>query len=239
MARDIYLALGDSITAGVGASTPSRSFSFQLGQRLGKEYGIKQRVVIARNGWTARDMFTAVHMIPHRLWKNVEILTLIAGGNNLRQLLRRQMFPFGKNISEADITETLMQFENEFDPLCRLLQAQNVPRILIGTMYNPTPHYPLADLAVARLNQKIRKSATDYGFKVVSLESDFAERESQLIDGYRQGLREDLGVPFHRPIHPNDTGHLIIADAFYNGYVSHQEKKNKSQHKTARRKRKL
>lgn len=234
MNRDTYLALGDSITAGIGASSQVDSFSFQLGRRLGQKYSIRQRVVMARNGWTTRDIFHAAQMLPHPLWQQIEVMTLITGGNNLRQLLRRQSLPFAKDLTEADITATLSQFDREFHPLCQHIQAQKISHVMIGTMYNPTPYYPLAGIAIQALNQKIRATADNYGFKVVNLDQIFSKRESELIDGYRAGRMEDLAVFFHRPIHPNDNGHRIIADAFYDCYVKKPIKKPTSQKKVGK-----
>jgi len=213
MPRTIYLALGDSVTAGHGATHPSMSFVRYVSDYSHEKSLAGRTIVIAKNGWTTADVWTASHMIHKSLWEQTNVLTLMVGGNDLRRLLRRQYLPvFGTPLSPRLVERTLHDFGYHFDLLCNSIRKWNIPHVIVATVYNPTPNFPLAVHAIESLNGITRNIASQCNFEIVDVYKGFLQHEVSYIDGYRMGRYEDLASPFRRPIHPNDAGHRQIAD---------------------------
>lgn len=213
MRRDIYLALGDSITAGDGSSHPSLSFVAHVSRFVMDKTLASKTIVVAKNGWTTKDVSTAAHSLDPTIWDRTNVLTLISGGNDLRRLLRRQMLPFsGSRISSKAVLQRLQAYRADFDQLCHFIASKRIPHVVVGTLYNPLPNYDVAVDAICRLNDIARDVAKRYRFDVVSVYQTFRDNEPYFIEGYRTGQFQDIVSPIRRPIHPNNAGHKQIAD---------------------------
>ncbi|MCL6453831.1 MAG: SGNH/GDSL hydrolase family protein [Alicyclobacillus sp.] len=213
MNRNLYLALGDSITAGIGASHPQHAYISRVSRWLKQHGGPGETLVVARNGWTVRDVFAALWTLPPGVWERVQVLTLLVGGNDLRQLLRRQLLPWSSRpLTLPDVAERLQTYAFHLNDLCRFLSQQRIPQMVVATCYNPVPQAPLARHAIETLNAITEDTAKRFGWSVVDVYAAFCGREAQWIDGFRRGTLADLATPIHRPIHPNDAGHQAIAD---------------------------
>lgn len=215
MLRDVFVALGDSITAGYGARHPNFTYVRQVSD-FTREKGFAGRTfVIAQNGWTSYDILRAAVTLRQPMWQSTNVVTLLTGGNDLRKLLRRQYLSLsGAPITGQLVEERIHEFSQNMSELCALIQAQNIPHVLVANVYNPVPHYPLGVFAIERLNDTIHSLVTKHKFTLVDVQSAFNQRQSDLIDGYRMGRIEDLASPFRRPIHPNNAGHRAISTLF-------------------------
>ncbi|KPV45576.1 SGNH/GDSL hydrolase family protein [Alicyclobacillus ferrooxydans] len=220
MERNLYVALGDSVTAGYSATHPSLGFTTHVAEFCSKQGLANRTLVIAKNGWTSRDIGNAVHTLPPAVWEAANVLTLIAGGNDLRRLLRRQYLSLsGAPISPQMVAKQLDEFTVYMDHLCSFLKQKNIPHIILATIYNPVPHFPLGVDAIEGLNQVTRQIAEHYKFGLIHVYERFRNNEALYIEGYRNGRFEDLASPFRRPIHPNNMGHREIAHLI-NEYLS-------------------
>lgn len=225
MRRDIYFALGDSITAGDGSSHPSLSFVAHVSRFVMDKSLATRTIVVAKNGWTTKDVFTAAQRVDAPIWDRTNVLTLISGGNDLRRLLRRQMFAFsGARISSQAVLRRLQTYRTDFNHLCHFIASKRIPHVVVGTLYNPLPNYDVAVDAICRLNDIAREVAKTYRFDVVGVYQTFRENEPYFIEGYRTGQFEDILSPIRRPIHPNNAGHKQIAD----GIMAHLTRKAKA-----------
>ncbi|MCL6517251.1 SGNH/GDSL hydrolase family protein [Alicyclobacillus sp.] len=217
MPRDVYLALGDSITFGYNATRPENAYAVLVHRHLQRLTGGSRarpvgRVVLAQHLWTASRLLWAARMLPQTVWRRAGWATVMIGGNDLRKLLRRQYLPPPlSTITEEHVHRRIAAFEQAYRPLCRLLRDADIPRVVVCTMYNPAPNEPLAVDGIGRLNQVIRGCAEEFGFEVADIHTAFEGREADWIDHYRSGRLEDLISPIRRPIHPNDAGHAAIA----------------------------
>lgn len=211
MTRNIYLALGDSVTFGYDASHPNLTFVRQVSESLRKKSLAEQTLVVARNGWDSRDLLRMIRTIPASVWDRTHVLTLLIGGNDLRKLLRRQFF-FATPLSPKLIDQKIDEFSYNMGQLCQFIAQKRIPHVLVSNVYNPVPHSQISDYAINRLNDVIRECASQYHFDLIDVHKAFEANESSLIHGYRNGSMEDLSVPFNRPIHPNNTGHQKIAE---------------------------
>jgi lysophospholipase L1-like esterase len=213
MERNLYLALGDSVTAGHGATHRELAFVNQVSQFTTKTSSIKHTLVIAQNGWTTKDVLQAVHFIHQSAWENTRLLTLMTGGNDLRSLLRRLYFPMFKSpITAEAINRRLQQFRIHLHMLCDSISKHDIPTVLAATVYNPAPNFPLAVDAMKSLNAIIQDESKSHHFELIDVHKAFLQKEASYIDRYRTGRLEDLASPIQRPIHPNDAGHRQIAE---------------------------
>lgn len=213
MTRHIYLALGDSVTAGHGATHPSMAFVRHVTDFTRKRSLAERTVVVAQNGWTSKDVWRASNLISTSTWEQTNVLTLMLGGNDLRRLLRRQYLSItGSSISPSLVNRRLQEFGYHMDLLCGSIQQRSIPHVLVATVYNPVPNFPLAVHAMESLNGIIRDTAEHYKFEIADVYKGFQKNEAYYIEGYRTGRYEDLVSPFRRPIHPNNVGHRQIAD---------------------------
>lgn len=213
MGRNLYLALGDSVTAGYNATHPSLTFANQVADFTRNKGLSTQTLVVAKNGWTSRDLWNTVHTLPPNIWEAVNVLTLMTGGNDLRKLLRRQyLSPLsGSPISPQMVARQLDEFGFYMDHLCGFLEQRKIPHVIVATVYNPVPNFPLGVEAMEGLNQITRQIAEHYKCGLVDVYEGFRNNEADYIEGYRNGRFEDLASPFRRPIHPNNNGHREIA----------------------------
>ncbi|QQE78292.1 SGNH/GDSL hydrolase family protein [Alicyclobacillus sp. SO9] len=213
MTPKIYLALGDSITAGHGVTHPSLAFVRHVSDFAQKQLLADRTVVIAKNGWTTKDILTAANRISPGIWQQTSLLTLMSGGNDLRKLLRRQYLSLsGQPISPTSVYKRLQEFGYHMDALCAHIAEQRIPHVIVATVYNPIPNFPLAVRAIDALNGIAREIAEHYDFTVVNVQKKFLTHEAYYIEGYKTGRFEDLMSPIRRPIHPNNAGHKRIAD---------------------------
>lgn len=212
MARDTYLAFGDSVSVGYGAANPNLSFVQRVSTYAKKASLAKHALVVAQNGWLARDVWHASNELDKSLWNRTNVVTLMTGGNDLRTMLRRQYIPLLRStISPELVDQRLQEFEYYLRRMCEAIHHRKIPHVLIATVYNPVPNFPLAVQAIESLNGIIRSTAKKYKFTVVDVYKGFLKNEPYYIDGYHTGQVEDLAIPFRRPIHPNSVGHREIA----------------------------
>lgn len=213
MRRNIYLALGDSITVGYDASHRTETYIYHVFQVLRSRSFATQPLVIAKNGWDSNKLLQAMASLPPDIWDRIAVCTLLVGGNDLRDLLKKSMWgqsstPLTKPMIEAQVR----RFERNYHLIAAQLHRQ-VPTTIAMTVYNPIPNSPLAEETFRQMNRKIHKAAQTYNFHLVDIEKTFLGHEHRYIHRYQSGHLQDLMRLFSRPIHPNDAGHAAIAKA--------------------------
>ena len=224
--RLTYIALGDSLSAGVGASDARKtSFVPLVHESLGDEHDLSN---LGHGGDTSADLMDhghldeAIETISERNGDDVALVTLEIGGNDLLGLYFGVVLTgvcpnVTAVLSKPECTEPLATALAEFEAnlgqtLDLLLEADSSLRILLLTLYNPFPGFlpvqsiaalALEGLADSRfpegLNDIIRSQAGQRDIAVVELYEPFENRASELISG-------DF-------IHPNDAGYRVMADA--------------------------
>jgi acyl-CoA thioesterase I len=192
--------LGDSISAGVGASHPLAGYAARLGPAK----------VIAKDGWTSRRLLKEARKQSERMWKAAENVLILIGGNDLVWNL-----PYFLSVKtrERALQKILREYEDNLRSLCALLAPLIRGKLILVSLYNPLPNSDFAKKAVLRMNEVIRKTAVQYKARFVDLFPRFEGRQSVLIDGYKRGVLSDMRLFGSNPIHPNDKGHQVIAEA--------------------------
>ncbi len=213
MSRNVYLAFGDSITAGQGASQRTLGFVRQVDEFLRSRKWVDECAVVAQPGWTAKMLNQVARTLPAALWDDARVVTLCIGSADFSRLLRpRRLSLNGNPFPPRTVLKKADEFGFYTDQLFRLIQEKAKAHVLVTTLYNPLPSFAPAGEFVAGMNSIITDLAQYYGFSLLQLDREFAHNEAHLIDGYRTGNALDLMTPLRKPILPNNAGHRLIAD---------------------------
>jgi len=231
----LYLALGDSVAAGVGAQPPSRGYVSVLYGKLtaarscGQGQAIGCRIDLtnlAIPGATTTsligDQLPAAERILQERYHNqlpvddVRLITLDIGGNDIFQPIVTACTDAASAACQTAIQNQLQQVATNYNVILSRLRAAAGPDTVIAVMtyYNPLPTCRLASLAPlaevvlegggpvpAGLNDIIRSAAAAHDAVVV--ETAPVIQNTDLVGG------TDC-------LHPNNSGHHDIADAFAN-----------------------
>ena len=223
-----YIALGDSLAFGVGASDPAHKgyvgLTFDALRRSNRylERGLTL-LNLGVPGATSSDLLLpggqmeqAIAEIKERQADttsaddNVEIISVNIGGNDLLALGSGDSpcisEPAGDACQERFNTMLATLEDNLSEVVQRLREAAPLADIVIVDLYNPfsgtgAPLELVADLAVQQVNGVLRKVAEQPQFeaKLADLQPLFQGRSSQLIAADN--------------LHPNDSGYALIAEA--------------------------
>jgi acyl-CoA thioesterase-1 len=207
-----YTALGDSITAGSGASAPWRAYPAQILRRSAAR-AVPQSAclhILARPWWTTAALDMAVRANDIGPLARATAISGWIGGDNLAQAGLR-LLEGPRRDAAALVTAAIRSHQAHLAGLLRFLGSVTRARLVVYAQYNPFPNSPLAVQAMAGLNDATRAVARRAAVPVAPADTWFAGREAELIHGYRTGRLEDaLRCPV-LPVHPNDRGHSVIA----------------------------
>jgi len=190
----LYVALGDSSVAGVGASAPERSYVSRLYERLRSAYPGARLANLGVSGAKAADVLDA--QLRQALALSPDLVTLSIGPN--------------------DITggRTVEQYEQDLETILRALARETRAVVVLNLIPDlaVTPRFR-GKVAAARLrervtafNQALSRQGRRYGAEVVDLyepsRREIPERpEFVASDGY----------------HPSDQGYARWAELMWQG----------------------
>ena len=227
-AGGVYLALGDSVTFGIGVPQPQRNgFPSRVADRLGSaDPAIVETRVFAVPGETASGFLARrlddVRAAIRELGPRVELVTIGLGANELLRARRAPPCEADPDSAEcsAVVDGAVSDATQALDAVVGAVQAElgaegSDARILVLAYYNPDVE-PIAAAAIVGLdglvgcvdsepdpglNDRIACVAAERGIQLVDLYAAFLGREAELT---RIGTGD---------IHPNDAGYAVIADA--------------------------
>ncbi len=221
-----YLALGDSLGVGVGASDPATTgYVPRFRDFLQTEKGLDTDVVLnnlsisgATSGSLISDQLPAALRDLKKLNgdkkpdNDVEVITVDIGGNDVFALVGSPANPgpcFGGPTPTcfAAVNSTFATFFGNFDSILDELRTAAGPdtTIIVMTYYNPLPgcflfaFAPLADTVLAGLNGLIVTIAATHG--------------AEVADTFGKLPPDDLVGGFDC-LHPTDGGYATIAGEF-------------------------
>jgi lysophospholipase L1-like esterase len=203
----LYLALGDSLTAGLGAS---EVHYLRLNAFVPKLTGYlrEERNVLVENhgipGITSAQLQQYIEQglgVKQRI-SQASVITITIGGNDLLQLLRQE------SLTQRGILAAIEEFERNLEQVLTSIRSVNPHvRVYVMDLYLPYdedhPLHPLGKVTIPVFNQSVKKQLDkDPNAYLVSVYDVFLGRGSKLthID------RND--------IHPNDDGYTLIFETF-------------------------
>lgn len=205
----LYVALGDSLTVGVGANYhPGFVPRYQ---RMIEEQ-MKQRVFVqmyARPGATTGEILALMNNPQVKFdLSRATIITLSAGGNDFIQAAEKYLKSKEKKVLE----EALHAARNNIAAIInhiRNLKADSKSAYMIRVLdlYNPMPQVAIVDKWVRLFNRHIRKCCAQGNIGVTNLYAAFKDSEERLLSADK--------------IHPNQQGYQVIAEELNKlGYAS-------------------
>ena len=229
----LYLALGDSLSAGVGATgfSADKAFVGLVHDELGSEFALLNLGIAGHDSHELIEkgpLDRAIAEIGQRNHdddadNDVEVVTLEIGGNDLLDLFFDLVLP-GRCPSVTEglqkpecveaLRETLDAYESNLDVILdRLREADPELTIFLMTLYNPfSGASPLLD----ELGELSLEGAPDTPFPeglqdIIRRQGE--ENDVHLVEIYplfEGKAREYIAAD---TIHPNDTGYRVMADS--------------------------
>ncbi|MGD6858293.1 GDSL-type esterase/lipase family protein [Bacillus infantis] len=203
-----YTAVGDSITAGVGASFFSPGFVPRFA-RLAEE-SLGRRVVhkiFARPGALSGEVLEAVRspLVSSALAES-ELITITAGGNDLIQGLRSYQLTKNEKDISSRLNISAEKLSGIVDHITELKSDSAGPfMVYLLNLYSPVPEEETADRWIRKFNKQIQQLCDHHHFRTVNIYQAFKGNENDLVAMDR--------------VHPNDSGYNRIAEKIKNtGY---------------------
>jgi acyl-CoA thioesterase I len=207
----IYTALGDSITAGAGATSPYKSYPNLVVSMFNRDVGPAMGQVLAQPGWTSAALVSAVFENSYVNLQMSRAITIWVGGDDVVSAATGIL----NGMKPTLMATTLKRYGERISFLVRSIQKVSSAKIILCTQYNPFPNTPLASKTIATLNEVTCTVAARLGVAIAKPHTWFSGRERELIDGYSTGRIEDVLRRPNAPVHPNDLGHRVIAEGLY------------------------
>ena len=227
----LYIALGDSLSAGIGASDASTTFVGLVHASLGPSVALENLGV---PGATSQDLIDngsldrAAQQIEQRNRdsdpaNDVQLVTLEIGGNDLLgiyfSLVQTGACPdLEASLSDQRCTGALRTAYEGFRPnltaaLDRLREADPTLPILLLTLYNPFDYLPgIGDLGDLSLEGQPDTPFPD-GLNDIIREIAQGRDGVTVVDVFPLFQNRSLELVSPDGIHPNDAGYQVMADA--------------------------
>lgn len=217
-----YVAIGDSLTEGVGDTTGQGGFIPLLGNNLNATYGYE---ISSKNygiaGNTSNQILNRMkddHEITESLSK-ADLMTLTVGGNDVMAVIR-------KNLSDLDVNtfdKPSKDYQKRLRKIIELAREnnKNLPIYILG-IYNPFylnfPEVTEMQTVVENWNKATRKVTKEYRnvyfvpindllYKGIDGEEGIVQTAGKQTTVINDALfADDL-------FHPNNTGYQLMADA--------------------------
>jgi lysophospholipase L1-like esterase len=200
-----YIAIGDSLTAGVG--TPLFEHGFVERYAKFAQEDLSKRIHLfkfAHSGATSKEILSMLSQrCTEKAVKQADLITITAGGNDLIQSAKEYLQTENKEILVDSLKSSIHTISSIVKRVDELVTDCEGPFIIrIANLYNPFPPINIADQWVRTFNNHLKQAATSPNVKIVDLYSVFKGKEDLLLS--RDG------------IHPNTRGYTLIVEAFRN-----------------------
>jgi lysophospholipase L1-like esterase len=196
-----YLAIGDSLTVGIGV--PVLDPGFVEYYRCLSQKTLKKRILYqkyARSGATTEDVLTMLYSpLVMEAVNCANIITITAGGDDLINAAKG----FIKNKNEESISHAIKQSGNNYSKILERihhLDKQDKYILRLTNLYNPFPDIPIADEGIKAFNSLINSFGREMNVKVADIYSVFKGKERVLLS--------------NGGVHPNSRGYYQMALAF-------------------------
>ncbi|WP_114569809.1 SGNH/GDSL hydrolase family protein [Exiguobacterium flavidum] len=191
-----YVALGDSLTRGVGASS-GNSYAAIVSKELKKDDEIERFQNLAVSGARTEDLLKQLEQKEvRRSLSEAKVISLTIGGNDL--------FNRGEGVSNFDpkkTAKTIVAAQKNIDRTFSLIRKENEDAVIFYVgLYNPfraNPNGEAFDEIVQEWNASIRQLGLAYDIEVIDT--------FNLVTDVKRDLSSDQ-------FHPNDSTYEQIAE---------------------------
>lgn len=215
------LALGDSLTQGVGDSTNKGGYVPLLSKKV--EHAQNIRVKAFNYGVSGETSTQIDKRVMHNkvLQKNLaksDVITMTVGGNDLMHIIMKK----GLKLSKSDVEKGNDHFEDNLMLLIKDVRSYNnhAPIYIMG-IYNPLSVYlkqvKYMNVAVKKWNNKSQKTASEnYNTYFVNIDKIMSNPK---VENKQNPL---LYKKDH--FHPNNKGYKLITDELYKRMNSNNDR---------------
>jgi lysophospholipase L1-like esterase len=183
-----YAALGDSLTAGVGANTVEETFSYNFAEKIATDSQVLHR----NEGYPAAKVHDLLSKIETIKQFDPQVVTILIG------------------INDAFNRTPIQDYRNDLNTLISELKAQDRTIYLVTIPYLGTtksvyfPFNILYDLQLNRYNTVIRDLSQDHSIKLIDLYSLSKKEFSSNWPLYSADQ-----------FHPSGKGYILISDLIF------------------------
>ncbi|MDB5054639.1 MAG: hypothetical protein JWM44_2689 [Bacilli bacterium] len=204
-----YIALGDSITVGVGATSRYYAYPWLIKSLLDQQICAPiQLKVLARSGWTSSVLKTALFSQDPLFIQRATVISIWIGGDDLAKSGFLLLLGGDPNILSA----ALLRYKQNITSMIAGIRQISRAKIILCTQYNPFPNSAIAVNGIHSLNEITKKTAASFSITVAPIHYAFAGHEAHLIHGYTNGLIEEAYNRSSFPIHPNNAGQRVAQE---------------------------
>lgn len=211
-----YVALGDSLTEGVGDLSNQGGFVPLLAQDLSNQFGYDMSLAnFGVSGNTSNQILKRMQKdatIGQHLAK-ADLMTLTVGGNDLRKTLLANL----SNLSINSFDKPVKEYSKRLREIIQLARKDNpnLPIYVLG-IYNPFYlHFPeLTDmqLVVDRWNQQTEETLSEFDNVYFVPINDLLYKGLEL-EGQASGEIENNLLAEEDHFHPNSRGYEVMKQA--------------------------
>lgn len=198
-----YVALGDSLTQGVGDEREQKGYTGRLQQQLAKELNVLD-VQLNNQGKSGRRSDQLLALLEKEQYneaiQKAELITMTIGGNDVMKVVRSDLFNLKEEMFEAE----LPHFVERYEAIMQVIRKQNadVPVVLIG-FYNPfsivTDAYTPFQTIIKNWNDEIARIAKADGRACFVPIADLFETNENMV--------------YHTDFfHPNAAGYELMTN---------------------------
>ena len=205
-----YLALGDSLTRGIGDETNQYGFTGILAKEMQKSPNVLS-VELDNRGKNGRRSDQLLKLVKDGYYdeefKKASIITITLGGNDVMKIVKSDLF----NLKISMFTQELPLFVERYNEIIRLIREKtDVPIVLVG-FYNPlsiiTNQATPFESIIKEWNGEIEKiSKSEQNVCFVPIEDLFSS---------------NIDMVYHTDFfHPNANGYNVMAERILETFPS-------------------
>ncbi|MFC7687166.1 GDSL-type esterase/lipase family protein [Ureibacillus sp. GCM10028918] len=198
-----YLALGDSLTKGVGDEDQKSGYTKRLVEKIEQSTDLKE-VVLDNRGKRGRKSDQLLDLLKKGHYdnelKNAELITITIGGNDIMKVVKKDLFELKRKYFE----EELVGFEKRYEQILNEIRLKNpdVPIVMIG-LYNPfsviTDEITEFESIITEWNESIESTSKQY--------------ENACYVNIQDLFDENANLVYHTDFfHPNGYGYTIMTE---------------------------
>ncbi|MFC7394415.1 GDSL-type esterase/lipase family protein [Scopulibacillus cellulosilyticus] len=203
-----YVALGDSLTVGVGAGIFNPGFVNEY--RLMAEQSLQRPIsfnIFAKTGTTSQQILDSLSLpeITSHICHS-EIITLTAGGNDLIKSGKNFLMNKNEEVLEESLSNATANISKIIDTIHQIHADKNQPFILrLFNIYNPFPKIKFIDPWLQQFNAHLASFSKQPHIEVADIYTAFSGKQNFLLSLDH--------------IHPNIRGYHVMAQTVNNlGY---------------------
>jgi len=196
-----YVALGDSLTVGVGSDLFHPGFVDRYAEEASRTLG--QPVFTdkyARTGATSGEILGALYLpVVSESLQTSDIVTLTAGGNDLIDAAETFFIDQNENRLMSALETAMANIKRIIERIHVIHNPEHHRYIMrILNLYNPFPAIPQANAWIQNFNNHLSGFARYPHIKIADIYSAFQGRQNELLSLDR--------------IHPNARGYTVMAE---------------------------